>query len=56
MSKLFIPFKRIYHLNKQYPGTGLGLSLCKNIVELHGGAIGIDSKLRMGSAVLFTLP
>jgi len=53
---IFLPFKRINHYPKQYPGTGLGLSLCKKIVELHGGSIGIKANSAKGATVWFSIP
>jgi len=57
LSLVFEPFRQIDSaLARKYEGTGLGLSLVKTLVELHGGAVTIDSSLERGTAVSFTLP
>ena len=53
--KVFVIFQRL-HGRDAYPGTGIGLALCKKIVELHGGTIGIDTSNNSGTRFWFTLP
>jgi signal transduction histidine kinase len=52
--RIFIIFQRL-HTRGEYPGSGIGLSHCKKIVELHKGKIWLDSELGKGSTFHFTL-
>jgi len=56
LDKIFLPFQRLHGRSSEYEGVGMGLAICRKIVDRHGGKITARSGLGKGSTFILTLP
>jgi chemotaxis family two-component system sensor kinase Cph1 len=56
LGKIFLPFQRLHGKSSEYRGMGMGLAICKKILERHGGKIGATSAAGRGATFIVTLP
>lgn len=56
LDKIYKPFQRLHGRSSPYPGTGMGLAICRKIVEIHGGSITAKSEPGKGSTFIVRLP